>query len=211
MTIKLIIADDHSIVREGLKQLFSIYDDIELIAEAENGDRLLTLLEQHAPDIITLDMLMPGLNGIPLIEAICERHPDLPILILSMHNETQITRRTLRAGARGYLSKDCDTTTLITAVRRITQGGRFIQSDMAEKLAFDFDETIDRAKHNTLSKREFHIFCQLAKGLSINEIAEELNISNKTVSTHKFRLMQKMDFSSHSEIVRYALAHNLIQ
>ncbi|MDW6001957.1 response regulator transcription factor [Vibrio mangrovi] len=211
MTIRLLIVDDHSIVREGLKQLLALYDDIEVIAEAVDGDDLLNILELHRPDIITLDILMPGLSGIPLIEKVVQRYPELPILILSMHNETQITRRTLRAGARGYLSKDCDAETLITAIRRIAEGGRFIQSDMAEKLVFEFDEVIDSPKHENLSKREFHIFCLLARGLSVNEIAEELHISNKTVSTHKFRLMQKMDFTSNTEIVRYALAHNLIK
>ncbi|PPC77031.1 DNA-binding response regulator [Pokkaliibacter plantistimulans] len=211
MKIRLLIADDHSIVREGLKQLLALYDDIELMAEAVDGDHLLTILEQQQPDILTLDILMPGLSGIPLIETIAKRYPELPILILSMHNETQIARRTIRAGARGYLSKDCDANTLIAGIRKLAQGGRYIQSDVAEKLAFDFDEAIDTAKHDSLSKREFHIFCLLARGLSVNEIAEELCISNKTVSTHKFRLMQKMSFTSHTEIVRYALAHNLIK
>jgi DNA-binding NarL/FixJ family response regulator len=211
MTINLLITDDHAIVREGLKQLLGLYNDIKVKAEATNGNHLLDILEHNQPDIITLDILMPGLSGIPLIETIVKRYPNLPILILSMHNETQIARRTLRAGAKGYLSKDCDAETLLTAIRRIAQGGRYIQSDMAEKLAFEFDEVIDSTKHNNLSKREFHIFCLLASGRCINEIAEELHISNKTVSTHKHRIMQKMDFSSHTEIVRYALAHNLIK
>ncbi|QUX90813.1 DNA-binding response regulator [Marinomonas sp. A3A] len=209
-TTKLIIVDDHSIVRAGLKQLFSIYRDIELVAEAENGEQAIELIRQHRPDVITLDILMPGLSGIPLIEAILKEFPEQAILILSMHNDTQITRRTLRAGVRGYLSKDCDTETLLDAIRSIHHGGRYIQPDVAQKLAFEYDDAIDSPKHKTLSKREFHIFCQLAKGTSISDIAQTLSISNKTVSTHKFRLMQKMGFSSHSEIIRYALAHNLI-
>ncbi|MGR2741026.1 response regulator transcription factor [Billgrantia sp. Q4P2] len=211
MKIRLLIADDHSIVREGLKQLLALYEDIELIAEAVDGDHLLSILETHHPDVLILDILMPGLSGIPLIETLTERHPELPILILSMHNETQIARRTIRAGSQGYLSKDCDATTLITAIRRLAQGGRYIQPDVAEKLAFDYDETIDTPKHEALSKRELHVFYLLARGLSLNEIADQLSINTKTVSTHKFRLMQKMDFSSHTEIVRYALAHNLIK
>lgn len=210
MTTKLMIVDDHSIVRAGLKQLFSIYDDIELVAEAENGEQAIERIREHQPDVISLDILMPGLSGVPLIEAITQEFPDLAILILSMHNDTQITRRTLRAGARGYLSKDCDASTLIDAIRSLHKGERYIQPDVAQKLAFDYDDAIDDPKHDALSKREFHIFCQLAQGTSISDIAETLSISNKTVSTHKFRLMQKMGFSSQSEIVRYALAHNLI-
>lgn len=210
MTTKLIIVDDHSIVRAGLKQLFSMYDDIDLVAEAENGEQAIELIREHRPDVISLDILMPGLSGIPLIEAIVGEFPDLAILILSMHSDTQITRRTLRAGARGYLSKDCDTNTLIEAIQSLHKGGRYIQPDVAQKLAFEYDDAIDNPKHETLSKREFHIFCQLAKGASISDIAQTLSISNKTVSTHKFRLMQKMGFSSHSEIIRYALAHNII-
>ena len=211
MTIRLLIADDHSIVREGLKQLLSLYDDIQVIDEATDGEHLLLQLKKHQPDLLTLDMQMPGLSGIPLIEMLTERYPALPILVLSMHNETQITRRTLKAGARGYLSKDCDADTLLTAIRKLAAGGRYIQSDIAEKLAFEFEENSSTPKHHNLSKREFHIFCLLARGLSINEIAEQLNISNKTVSTHKFRLMQKMNFSSHTDLIRYALTHHLIQ
>lgn len=211
MTIKLLIADDHSIVREGLKQLLSLYEDIEIIAEAIDGDHLLKTLDTQHPDVLILDILMPGSSGISLIETLVECHQYLSILILSMHNETQIARRTIRAGSRGYLSKDCGANALITAIRRLAKGGRYIQPDIAEKLAFDFDESIDKSRHDTLSKREFHVFHLLAKGLSVNEISDELCISNKTVSTHKFRLMKKMNFNSHTEIVRYALAHNLIE
>ncbi|ADZ90357.1 response regulator transcription factor [Marinomonas mediterranea] len=210
MSIKLLITDDHSIVREGLKQLFCLYDDIDVIDEADSGDALLKKLKYLKPDVVTLDMVMPGKCGIELIEEISEKHPDTPLLILSMHNEAQVTRGSLRAGAQGYLSKDCDASTLIEAVRKLASGGRYIHSDVAEKLAFEL-EPEKAPKHENLSKREFHVFCQLAKGFSITDIAHELSISKKTVSTHKFRLMQKMDFSSHSEIVRYALNYELIE
>lgn len=158
MTIRLLIADDHAIVREGLKQLLSLYEDVCVIDEATDGEHLLTQLQQHQPDIVTLDMQMPGLSGIPLIETLTEKYPALPVLVLSMYNETQITRRALKAGARGYLNKDCDADTLLTAIRRLARGGRFIESEMAEKLAFEFEEPAEEPRHHSLSKREFHIF-----------------------------------------------------
>ncbi|MBF8999083.1 MULTISPECIES: response regulator transcription factor [Vibrio] len=211
MSIKLLIVDDHSIVREGLKQLLSLYGDIDIINEANNGEQLLEKLQHQTPDIITLDIVMPGLSGTPLIENIKSQYPQVPILILSMHNETQIIRRTLRAGAQGYLTKDCDAQTLLEAIRSIANGGRYLEREVAQKLAFEPEPFETQEKHQVLSKREFHVFCLLARGLTVNDIADQLHISNKTVSTHKFRLMQKMDLSSNSEIVRYALNHNLIQ
>ena len=211
MSIKLLIVDDHSIVREGLKQLLSLYGDIDIINEANNGEQLLEKLQHQTPDIITLDIVMPGLSGTPLIENIKSQYPQVPILILSMHNETQIIRRTLRAGAQGYLTKDCDAQTLLEAIRSIAKGGRYLEREVAQKLAFEPEPFETQEKHQSLSKREFHVFCLLARGLTVNDIADQLHISNKTVSTHKFRLMQKMDLSSNSEIVRYALNHNLIQ
>ncbi len=211
MSIKLLIVDDHAIVREGLKQLLSLYVDIHIVNEASSGEQLLQQLRDIRPDIITLDIVMPGLSGTPLIETLKAEHPSIPLLILSMHNETQIIRRTLRAGAQGYLTKDCDAQTLLEAIRLIARGGRYLEREVAEKLAFEPEPLLPQEKHQCLSKREFHVFCLLARGLSVNDIADQLHISNKTVSTHKFRLMQKMDLTSNSEIVRYALNHNLIQ
>ncbi|MFP8968086.1 response regulator [Pokkaliibacter sp. CJK22405] len=208
--IRLVIADDHSIVREGLQHLLSHYEEFRLVAEAENGQALLSLLDTEQPDIVLLDMMMPGLSGLALIETLHTRFPDLPVLILSMHNEPQIARRAIRAGARGYLSKDCDALTLTSAIRRLARGGRYIQSDIAESLAFHDVEQEEQPRHETLSRREFHVLCLLARGISINAIAEQLGISNKTVSTHKFRMMQKMDFNSQADVVRYALQYKLI-
>ncbi|WPC73480.1 response regulator transcription factor [Vibrio porteresiae] len=214
MSVNLLIVDDHLIVREGLKQLLSLYSDFHILSEASNGNDLLEQLQvkPQQPDLITLDILMPGLSGTALIERLRDDYPHIPVLILSMHNETQIIRRALLAGAKGYLTKDCDAQTLVEAIRRIADGGRYLECEIAEKLAFEPAERLaNEEKHQSLSKREFHVFCLLAKGLTVNDIAEQLHISNKTVSTHKFRLMQKMDLTSNSEIVRYALSHNLIQ
>ena len=208
--IRLFIADDHSILRQGLKHLLALYEDIDVIAEAFSGEHLLDLLPKYQPDVLTLDIYMPGLSGVPLIETLKEQYPDLPIIVLTMHNEPQIARQAIRSGARGYLSKDCDAETLIEAIRKVADGGRFIQPEVAERLAFEVEYDYQAATHDCLSKREFHVFCLLAKGIGINDIARQLDISHKTVSTHKFRLMQKMNFSSHTELVRYALDHKLI-
>jgi len=209
--IRLLIADDHSLFREGLKQVLAVYNTIEVIGEAFSGQHLLGLLCKNKPDVISLDMSMPGLSGTPLIETLVEQYPDLPIVVLTTHDETRIAREAIKAGAKGFLTKNCDGDTLVRAIQRIALGGRFVQNDVAESLVFDSNDLHEGPTINRLSKREFHVFCLLAKGLGVNDIAQELSISNKTVSTHKFRLMQKMKFSTHTELVRYALSHHLIE
>ncbi len=203
--IRIHLADDHAIMREGLKQLFVLSPGLVVAGESVNGAQLLDALRAGGIDIVLLDMTMPGISGAGLIERIRTRY-DIPLLVLSMHNEAQIARRAIAAGASGYLTKDNDPEILVSAVRKVAAGGRFIDPQLAEQLVF---ESSASSPHECLSDREQHILRLLASGLGVNDIALQLSISNKTVSTHKARLMQKMKFSHNADLVRYAIEHNL--
>jgi len=208
--IHRLIADDHTIMREGLKRLFALAQDLKVVGEAENGAQLIDRLRQGGVDLLLLDMSMPGISGEDLIARIHAHHPSLPILVLSMHNETQIAQRALRAGAHGYLTKDRDPETLLAAIHRVAAGQRFIDPGLAEQMALEASGLGQRVDHAALSDREFQVLRLIAAVHSVNGIAERLAISNKTVSTHKTRMMEKMGFSSNADIVRYALLHHLV-
>jgi DNA-binding NarL/FixJ family response regulator len=205
----IFIADDHAIVRKGLKQLF-VLSGIELAGEASSGAQLLEALRKVSADMLLLDMTMPGISGLELIERVRAQSPHMPILVLSMHNEPQIARRVLAAGAAGYCTKDSDPEVLIGAIRKIASGGRFIDPTLAELMAFDTGKYPQHLPQEVLSDREFNILRLLVQGRSVNEIAEELVISNKTVSTHKARLMQKLNLQNNAELVRYGIDHHII-
>jgi DNA-binding NarL/FixJ family response regulator len=209
--IQLMIADDHAIMREGLKQLFALAGDLQVTGEAENGVMLLEQLRHGNVDLLLLDMSMPGISGEDLIARIHTHYPQLPILVLSMHNEVQIAQRALRSGASGYLTKDRDPEALLTAIRRVATGGRYIDAGLAEQIAFAASGLGPYAQHDTLTDRELQVMRLLARGFRVSRTAKELSISHKTVSTHKARMMEKMGFTSMSEIVRYAVSHRLIQ
>lgn len=205
--IRLLIADDHAIMREGLKQLIGLDPLLQVGAEAENGAQVLERLRESDCDLLLLDMSMPGISGEALIARVHAQHTKLPILVLSMHNEPQIALRALRAGASGYLTKDHNPETLLSAIHRVAKGGRYIDPRLAEQIAFANTEPEQQVE--TLSDREFQILRLLGQGLSVNQIADQLVISNKTVSTHKTRLMKKMGFQSNADIVRYAMNQGL--
>lgn len=208
--IRLLVADDHGIMRAGLKNLFDIIKDIEVAGEAENSDQVINSVKLGGFDVILLDLTMPGMNGIDLIKTIREIAPSLPILVLSMHDEPPIVRRALKAGANGYITKETnDPSRLLMAIRTVAAGGNYIDPKMAERLAFD-KSSYFQPPHEKLSDREFEIFKLLAQGMSVMQIADILFISNKTVSSHKARLMRKMDLRTNTDLVRYALDHNLL-
>ncbi len=209
--IRVLIADDHVIVRNGLKQLFELMGDIVVAGEAVNGAEAMEKLRKDKYDLILIDLTMPGVSGVGLIGQISEQNPELPILVLSMHNELQIAKRVLQAGASGFVTKGSMQDVLMDAVRKVSAGGRYIDPSIAELMMFEKPSQNEAAPHERLSEREMHILKLFAKGLGINEIAEELFISNKTVSTHKARLMQKMNFQSNAELIRYAADYNLIE
>ncbi|WP_448091817.1 response regulator [Pseudomonas lini] len=203
--IRLMIADDHAIMREGLKQLFALTGDIRVQAEAENGAVLLERLRQGEIDLLLLDMSMPGISGEDLVARVHSHYPQLPILVLSMHNEVPIAQRALTSGAAGYLTKDRDPETLLIAIRQVAAGGRFIEAGLAEKMAFAVSGRSPCNQQDSLTEREHQIMHLLAQGLRIKCIAAELAISSKTVSTHKARLMEKMSFTCNADIVRYVI------
>ena len=207
--IRIGIADDHKLMREGLKQLFALVGDLVVADEAMDGGELLVRLRTARVDLVLLDMSMPGISGSDLIVRIKAHHPELPILVLSMHNEPLVAQRALKAGASGYVGKDADPDTLLAAIRKVASGGRFIDPAVAENMAFESSGLQQAPGHGCLSERELQTLCLLARGLGVNEIATELRISNKTVSTHKARMMEKMGFQSNADLMRYAIAQGL--
>ncbi len=209
--IRILIADDHAIVRGGLKQLFAMVQDIDVAGEAVNGMQALDCLRHTPVDLVLLDLTMPGMSGVDIITRMRSQHPDLPILVLSMRNEPQVVRQVLKVGASGYLTKDSEPEMLVAAIRKAAAGGRFIDPALAEQLVFDIDQPGVAPLHEQLSGREAQILSLLARGRSVNDIAADLMISNKTVSTHKAHLMQKMNFMNNADLVRYAIMHGLVE
>lgn len=207
--IRIVIADDHAIVRAGLKQMFAIMPEMEVVAEAVDGESVLEILRHTRSDVLLLDLNMPGISGPELIGRLKSHWPSQPILVLSMHDTAQIASRALKAGADGYVTKDSEPQVLLSAIRKVSAGGRFISSEVAQKLALMATTSGDSLPHNALSVREFDVFRCLIKGLGVNDIADQLSISNKTVSTHKARLLEKMQMSSVAELTRYAMDNQL--
>lgn len=208
--IRLVIADDHAIVRGGLKQIFALVPDLEVVGEAVNGSEVLEHLRHEPFDLLLLDLNMPGISGADLIRRVKAHRADLPILVLTMHNEPQVATRMLKAGAAGYITKDCEPDILLAAIRKVAAKGKYIAPDLAENMVFDLTSTAQRPPHSLLSDRELEVFRLLTTGQGVNEIATQLAISNKTVSTHKVRLMEKMKFSSMADLMRYAMQHALL-
>lgn len=208
--INILMAEDHAIVREGMKQLFALSTGITVRAEAVNGAEVLDQIRRQTFDLILLDMSMPGISGANLIARIKANCPEVPVLVLSMHNEPQIARRALNSGASGYLTKDSEPETLLSVIRKVAQGGRFVDPVLAQQIIFEVNSSEKNLPHELLSEREHEIFLHIARGESLNKIAEYLKISDKTVSTHKMRLMKKMNITSNVELVRYAVDNGLV-
>jgi DNA-binding NarL/FixJ family response regulator len=209
--IRIVVADDHTIMREGLKQLLASEADLVVAAEAANGHEVLKLVRESDFDVLLLDMSMPGRSGIELIKQVKAEKPRLRLLVLSMHQENQYAVRAIKAGASGYLTKDSASSQLVSAIRKVAAGGAFITADVAEQLALGAMPEAAGLPHTALSDREYQVFQQLASGVSVTDIADRLNLSVKTVSTHKARLMEKMGIGSQAELIRYALRHHLIE
>jgi len=205
-----LIADDHTILRDGLKQILADCDDMTVGGEAENGLEVLKKIREEEWDVLVLDMSMPGRSGIELIKQVKEEKPKLPILILSMHKEDLYAIRTLKAGASGYLSKDSASALLVNAIRKVASGGIFINAKVAEKLALGLQQPADSLPHTRLSDREYQVFLLLVYGKGVTDIANELSLSVKTISTHKSRILEKMGLDSLSGLVKYALHHRLV-
>jgi DNA-binding NarL/FixJ family response regulator len=207
--IRVVLADDHTILREGLRQLLSSSRDIEVVAEAGDGGEVMARVRAEEFDVLLLDMSMPGKSGIELIKQVKAEKPKLRVLVLSMHEEEQYAVRALKAGASGYLTKDSAATQLVTAIRKVAGGGAFISAEVAEQLALGAMPDIAGPPHERLSDREFEVMQLLVAGVTVTDIAARLNLSSKTVSTHKARMMEKLGIDNQADLVRYAMRHGL--
>lgn len=205
--IKVLLADDHAIMRDGLKEILTTVDGFELIGEAANGNEVMQTLHHMKPDLLMMDMNMPGISGISLIERVKNLYPKLPVLVLTMLDDEQIALRALKSGANGYITKDRPAAELVTALRKVAAGGRYVDPGLAEKMVFNNAET--NLPHTKLSNREMDVFRMLVQGRTLNDIAAELFISSKTVSSHKAHLLEKMGVNNMAELVRYAVQQNL--
>ncbi len=204
--IRVLLVDDHSIVRDGLKRILAATPDLEVAAEAASGEAALALVKVNDYDLAMLDMSMPGLSGVDLIKRLKLEKPRLRILVLSMHGEQQYAARALKAGASGYLNKDSASELLLGALRKIAAGGVHIGDAAAASLL----QSGDKAPHEALSDREFEVLRLLVDGLGPTEIGERLHLSVKTVSTHKTRILAKLNVRSTAELVRYAIENRLV-
>jgi DNA-binding NarL/FixJ family response regulator len=208
--IRITIADDHAIVRSGLKQIFALMPELVVVAEAVNGAEVLRSLQGDAYDLLLLDLNMEGISSFELIARVRSQRPQLPILVLSMHDEPQVAARALKAGASGYVTKDCEPEVLLEAIRKVAGGGRYVAAELAQNMVFEASAMAPHALHSLLSDRELQVFQLLLAGKGVNDIAALLSISNKTVSTHKLRLMEKLRVESVAELMRYAMEHGLV-
>jgi DNA-binding NarL/FixJ family response regulator len=208
--ISVLIADDHTVVRQGLKQILSTDTQMSVVAEATNGNEVLRALERVKVDVLILDVTMPGKNGLDTLKEVKRNYPALPVLVLSMHPEDQFAIRMLRAGASGYITKESAPEELVEALRKVCRGGKYVSPQLAEKLAVFIEDDNTRAPHERLSDREFEILRMLALGKTVTEVADELLLSVKTVSTYRSRVLVKMKMTTNAELTRYALQSGLI-
>jgi DNA-binding NarL/FixJ family response regulator len=208
--IRVLLADDHTIVRAGLKEILGDTGDMTVAGEAGSGSEVLALVRERDYEVVVLDMSMPGRSGIELIKQLKSEKPKMRILVLSMHSEAQYAVRAVKAGASGYLTKDSAADQLVAAIRRIAAGGAFVSPETAERLALDFDRPADAPPHTLLSDREFQVFRLIVSGRSVTQIANDLALSVKTVSTHKTRVMEKMGLANQTELIHYAIRHKLL-
>lgn len=207
--IRILIGDDHAIVRRGLKQIVEESSEM-VVDEAENGREVLEKTDKKDYDILILDISLPDRSGLDILKHLRVVKPDLPILILSIHPEDQYALRVLRAGAAGYLSKDSAPDELVSAIHKVSRGGKYITTSIAEKLVFDLDKTTGEPPHEILSDREFQVMCMIASGKTVGEIAEGLCLSVKTISTYRTRILGKMSLKNNAEITHYAIKNQLV-
>ena len=207
-TIRILVADDHAVVRRGLRHILAAAHDLAIVAEAASGTEVLEKLRDGEVDVVLMDISMPGTDAVDLVGRIKALHADLPVLIHSMHSESPVASRMLKAGAAGYITKDSEPEQLLAALRKVASGGRYITAGIAEQLAFI--GAADAPLHELLSDRERQVFLLLVSGKSLKAIARDLHLSPKTASTYKTRVMQKLKAQTDAELVRYALANQLV-
>jgi len=209
--INILIADDHPIVREGFKQVLSETTDMVVAGEASNGQEVLNLVRKNKYNVILLDISMPGRSGLEILKELRSEHPKLPILIVSIYPEEQYAVRAFRAGASGYLTKASAPHELIEAIRKVSKGGRYVSSSLAEELTYYLDVDATRAPHEILSDREYQVMLLIASGKTVSGIAEDLCLSVKTISTYRTHILKKMNLKNNAEITLYAVQNKLVE
>lgn len=208
--ITLVLADDHEMLREGLCRLLCAAPDIEIVEQAGNGFEVLEALRLHHVDLLVTDLSMPGMPGIDLVKRVRDEHPDVRILVLTMHAEEPYAQRAFRSGANGYLTKDCAFDQLIGAIRKVAAGGAYVSTRLGEHLALGL-RTQRMPPHELLSNREFEVYRRIVGGQRLTDIAEDLHLSIKTISTHKSRIMEKLGVDSTAAMLRYGMEHRLFE
>jgi two-component system invasion response regulator UvrY len=208
--IRILIADDHPIVREGYKKILMSQPDMDVTGEAGNGQEVLDLIQKKDFDLILLDISMPGRSGLEILKELKSQKPHQPVMILSIYPEEQYAVRAFRDGASGYLTKASTPKELISAIRKVSQGGRYVTEALAEKLTYFLHGDVDKAPHEKLSDREYQVMLLIASGKTVTQAAEELCLSVKTISTYRRHILEKMQFSTNAEITMYAIQNKLL-
>jgi len=208
--IRVLIADDHAIVRKGLRLIAKEQASEIEVDEAENGQEVMEKIHQSRYDVLVLDISMPGRNGLDILREVRHALPSLPVLILSMHPEEQYAIRMLKSGASGYLTKDCAPDQLVPAIQKIARGGKYVSDMLAEQLLFNLTGEANRPPHELLSDREYSVLVLIGQGKTPTEIAEQLILSVKTVSTYRTRVLEKLNLQSTAELIRYVIENNLV-
>jgi len=208
--MKILICEDHKIVLDGLRKILQQLKGVTFIGEAGDGNEALMLLKKDVFDIVLLDISLPGKSGLEVLQSVKEKWPSTNVLMLSMHPQEQYALRALKLGAAGYLTKETASEELLLAVKRVSEGGKYISQSLAESLAVHLDKDNYQQKHDILSAREFEVMIKLANGNSLRKIGNELFISNKTVSTYRSRIMEKMELNRNTELTRYCMENKLI-
>ena len=208
--IKLIIVDDHAVVRKGLKQIFEEAPDIVVTDEAGSGSELLEKIRQKKFDVVLLDISMPGRDGLDVLKELKVERPELHVLVFTMFPEEQYAVRVLKAGASGYLNKESEPEELIEAIRKVSQGRKYVSPELAEILASNLEITGEAPLHESLSDREFQVMCMIGSGKTVSEIAKELSLSINTISTYRIRILEKLNMKTNAEITHYAIKNQLV-
>jgi len=208
--IKVCVIDDHAVVREGLKRIIAENPGMAVTAEAGDGHEALKVLQSHPCDVVLLDITMPNKSGLDVLKELHACTPALPVLVLSMHAEDQYAVRVLRAGAAGYLTKESAPAKLVQAIRKVVRGGKYVSQTLAEKLVYELDSDSSKAPHEALSDREYQVLCLIASGKTVTDIAEELALSVKTISTYRVRILEKLNMKNNAELTRYAIKESLV-
>jgi DNA-binding NarL/FixJ family response regulator len=208
--IKLLIVDDHEVVRDGVRRIFDEQSGTAAFGEAGTAQEALKLVRERDWDVVVLDLSLGGRSGLELLKEMKQIRPRLPVLILSMHSEEQYARRAFKAGAAGYITKDSPRAELVKAVNKVIKGGKYVSPTLAEKLVVDLQRDTDRPPQEALSDREFEVMRLIASGKTVSEIADLLSLSDSTVSTYRARILEKMDMRTTAELTRYAIENKLL-